>query len=224
MNSNRLITMARQKAFVMHFVHFDFYSFISHHVVPSFLTFSSRLVFAFQNRLKRFSSCDHGTYTPQMVLDQWYIPADTPEQRLQYYDRAADVLYDLINDLTDPWDSQETDSDDEPITLFHDEEIHAALYQIQIVTTAFQDGHYRAAALAFDIAREFRNLSDINVMLLAFSNLRELYTHVPRESDCRISSWLFRHHGHRMHLRDLQINFISRYLRVPIPVDPPLPV
>ena len=177
------------------------------------------LVFAFQNRLKRFSSCAFSCPaimepTPQMVLDQWYIPPDTPEQRLQYYDRAADVLYDLINDLTDLWDSQETDSDDEPITLFHDEEIHAALYQIQIVTTAFQDGHYRAAALVLDIAREFRNLTDINVMLLAFSNLRELYTHVPRESDRRISIWLFRHH----------INFISRYLRVPIPADPPLPV
>ncbi len=37
--------------------------------------------------------------TPQSILDQWYIPPDTPEQRLHYYDRAADLFHDLINDL-----------------------------------------------------------------------------------------------------------------------------
>ena len=152
--------------------------------------------------------------SPQSILDQWYIPPDTPEQRLHYYDRAADVYYDLIFDLTELWDSQETDSDDETITLLHDEEIHGALYQLQLVTMAFQDGHYRTAALVLDTPREFRNLTDINVVLLAFTNLRELYAHIPRESDRRIANWLFRYHGHRMHLRDLQINFISRYLRI----------
>ena len=144
--------------------------------------------------------------SPQTILDQWYIPPDTPEQRLHYYDRAADVY-------------QEVDSDDEPITLLHDEELHEALYQVQLVTMAFQDGHYRTAAFVLDTAKEFRNLNDINVMLLAFTNLRELYAHVPRESDRHIANWLFRYHGHRMHLR---INFISRYLRMPIPEDSPL--
>ncbi len=79
---------------------------------------------------------------------------------------------------------------------------------------AFQDGHYRTAALVLDTAREFRNLTDINVMFLAFTNLCELYAHVPRESDRRIAKWLFRYHGHRMHLRDLEITFISRPERI----------
>ena len=154
--------------------------------------------------------------TLQTILDQWDMPTEASPQRLIYFDLIADIFHDLMEDYQEMLDNHyESPARPEP----SDERLHDALYNIQLMTMALKEGHYRIAALALETTRAYNIFSNHPVMRLAINNLCSLYPHVSQDTTEEIALWLLQQYGSRMWDRQVSVGFIAALLDVPIPHD-----
>ena len=92
-----------------------------------------------------------------------------------------------------------------------DDALHETVYQTQLLTTAFYDGHYRTPALVNNFQRGA-------VVHLAIKNLKDMYPWMTKDSMDQIFTWLFYKHGPWLREQGCQLSFIERRLNTRLPV------
>ena len=94
-----------------------------------------------------------------------------------------------------------------------DDALHETVYQTQLLTMAFLDGHYRIPALVIET---INNLQRRAVVQLAMQNLKDLYPLAVKENLEQIFVWLFYKHAPLLRHQELPLDFIAHRLNIPL--------
>lgn len=73
-----------------------------------------------------------------------------------------------------------------------DDALHETIYQTQLLTMAFQDGHYHTPALAMETINNFQRGAVIH---LAIQRVKGIYPLMIKENMDQIHKWLYHKHG-----------------------------
>ena len=143
------------------------------------------------------------------TLLRFPLPVCTPYQFHEYLEKTADMFYRLILDY-----HNERKACEEHGTQWHpDDALHETVYQTQLLTMAFLDGHYRIPALVIET---INNLQRRAVVQLAITNLKDLYPLVVKGSLEQIFIWLFYKHAPLLRHQGLPLDFIAHRLNIPL--------
>ena len=97
-----------------------------------------------------------------------------------------------------------------------DDALHETVYQTQLLTMAFLDGHYRTPALVIETINNFQRRA---VVQLAIQNLKDLYPLVVKENLEQIFIWLFYKHAPILRHTGQPLDFIVQRLNIPADTD-----
>ena len=139
------------------------------------------------------------------TLLRFPLPVCTPHQLQEYVEKTAAMFYHLMLDY-----HNERLAGEKHGTLWHpDDALHETVYQTQLLTMAFLDGHYRTPALVIETINNFQRRA---VVQIAIKNLKDLYPWVVKDSLEQIFIWLFYKHGPWLRDQGLQLSFIEHRL------------
>ena len=142
------------------------------------------------------------------TLLRFPLPECTPYQFHEYLEKTADMFYHLIFDY-----HQEKKACEDHGTQWHpDDALHETVYQTQLLTMAFLDGHYRIPALVIETINNFQRRA---VVQLAIQNLKDLYPLVVKDSLEQIFVWLFYKHAPLLRHQRRPLDFIVHRLNIP---------
>ena len=142
------------------------------------------------------------------TLLRFPLPECTPYQFQEYLEKTADMFYHLIFDY-----HKEKKACEDHGTQWHlDDALHETVYQTQLLTMAFLDGHYCIPALVIET---INNLQRGAVVQLAIKNLKDLYPLVVTDSLEQVFMWLFYKHAPLLRHQGRPLDFITRRLNIP---------
>ena len=93
-----------------------------------------------------------------------------------------------------------------------DDALHETVYQTQLLTMAFLNGHYRTPALVIETINNFQRRA---VVQLAIQNLKDLYPLVVKENLEQIFIWLSYKHAPILRHTGQPLDFIVQRLNIP---------
>ena len=136
------------------------------------------------------------------ILLRFPLPECTPFRVHEYLEKTADMFYRLIFD----YHQEKKACEDQP-----DDALHETVYQTQLLTMAFLDGHYRTPALVIETVN---NLQRRAVVQLAIQNLKDLYPFMVKENLEQIFVWLFYKHAPILRHTGEPLDFIVQRLNI----------
>ncbi len=100
-------------------------------------------------------------------------------------------------------------------TWQRDDALHETIYQTQLLTMAFQDGHYCTPALVIETINNFQRGAVIH---LAIQRLKDIYPWMIKENMDQILTWLYHKHGLWLQNQGFQVSFIEQRLNTRLPM------
>ena len=141
------------------------------------------------------------------ILLRFPLPECTPFRFHEYLEKTADVFYRLIFD----YHQEKKACEDHGTQWQPDDALHETVYQTQLLTMAFLDGHYRTPALVIETVN---NLQRRAVVQLAIQNLKDLYPFMVKENLEQIFVWLFYKHAPILRHTGQPLDFIVQRLNI----------
>ena len=126
---------------------------------------------------------------PSTVLARFPLPAATPDQRQAYIEKTADMFYHLMFD----YHNEGLVCENNRTTWRRDDALHETIYQTQLLTMTFQDGHYHPPALVIETINNFQRGAVIH---LAIQRLKDIYPMMIKASIDHILTWLYQDLGY----------------------------
>ena len=141
------------------------------------------------------------------ILLRFPLPECTPFRVHEYLEKTADMFYRLISD----YHQEKKACEDHGTQWQPDDALHETVYQTQLLTMAFLDGHYRTPALVIETVN---NLQRRAVVQLAIQNLKDLYPFMVKENLEQIFVWLFYKHAPILRHTGEPLDFIVQRLNI----------
>ena len=141
------------------------------------------------------------------ILLRFPLPECTSFRFHEYLEKTADVFYRLIFD----YHQEKKACEDHGTQWQPDDALHETVYQTQLLTMAFLDGHYRTPALVIETVN---NLQRRAVVQLAIQNLKDLYPFMVKENLEQIFVWLFYKHAPILRHTGQPLDFIVQRLNI----------
>ena len=194
--------------------HFHFFApqFLAHHFTcPSALL--DRTMSTTDDSSDSSTTIEAVTYrdAPTTLL-RFPLPECTPYRFQEYLEKTADMFYHLIFD----YHHEKKACEDHGTQWQPDDALHETVYQTQLLTMAFLDGHYRTPALVIETINNFQRRA---VVQLAIQNLKNLYPSMVKENLEQIFIWLFYKHAPLLRHTGQPLDFIVQRLNIRLDTD-----
>ena len=148
---------------------------------------------------------------PSTVLAHFPLLAATPENKQKYVEKTAGMFWHFMSD----YHQERLLCENNGTAWQHDAALHERVYQTQLLTMAFLDGHYHTPALVIET---FNNYQKGAVIHLALRRLKELYPTSVKANMDEIFIWPYHKHGPWLIDNGFEVDFIERRLNTTLPV------